>query len=421
MNEQPLKVSELVSCIKLQLENEFSSLWIEGEVSNLSQSATGHWYFNISDQESSLPCCLFKNMVGKNPSIYSIKDGQKVSIRGKLSVYAKRTSVQVIASEITVLKDQGDLKQKFEKLKSNLAKEGLFDIDKKKKIPRYVKNIALITSERGAVLQDILSVMKRRSIEYKIHIYPSVVQGDTAPQSIISSINLVEKKGGYDVLILARGGGSQEDLWCFNDEALIRRIAEIKIPTVSAIGHETDFTLCDFVADLRAETPTAAAEILSTGQLKLKEQFSLLQHSLKSYGVKKLQYIKYLRHSITPSYQLGLVKEILYKLKNKFSALKPQSYFLSKLLDDKKMRLDEILDRVSEINSEKLMKTKIQLDQAMIKINALSPYKVLERGYAIVTKENGKAITRNKEFLSINKTEHVLIKFADGVSIVKRE
>lgn len=420
MNEQPLKVSELVSCIKTQLENEFSDVWIEGEISNLSQSATGHWYFNLSDQDSSLPCCLFKNMVYKNAVIHDVKDGQKISIKGKLSVYAKRTSVQVIANEIIILKDQGDLKAKFEKLKSSLAKEGLFDLDKKKKIPPYVKSIALITSEKGAVLQDIISVMKRRSIEYSIRVFPSIVQGEGAPISLIQSLDLAERMGNFDVIVLARGGGSQEDLWCFNDELLVRRIFKCKFPTVSAIGHETDFTLSDFVSDLRAETPTAAAEILSSSQLKLKEKFMMARKSLLSYGEKKIQFLNFQKSTISPKYQLGLIKEILFKKKSKISKLVPQSIFISKKIENKKIELDYSIDKISVVSSDILQKYNMQLEQVITKVNALSPLKVLERGYAIVSTKDGKVIARNKQMNKIQNEDSFLLRFFDGTLEVKK-
>ena len=174
-------------------------------------------------------------------------------------------------------------------LKAQLAQEGLFDISKKKKLPEYITKIAVVTAENAAALRDFVTVMKRRSLEYSITIFPSIVQGDHAPSSIINALNKVELLARFDVVVITRGGGSQEDLWCFNDESLVRKIASMKIPTISAVGHEVDYTLCDFVADLRCETPTAAAEVLSSRQLKTMQQLQATLKQLQAFGLRKKQ------------------------------------------------------------------------------------------------------------------------------------
>lgn len=414
MIEQPLKVSDLVKAIKSQLENDFSDFWLEGEVSNLSLSSTGHWYFNLSDQDSTISGCLFRGQAIYVKDIARLKDGDKVKVRGNISVYAKRTSVQVIVKELVLSDAQGDLKVKFEKLKAKLASEGLFDIHKKKKIPTYAKSIAIVTAENAAALKDFITVMKRRSLEYNLHIYPSTVQGEQASNSLILALDRAEKHGGYDVIVITRGGGSQEDLWCFNDEKLIRRIYQCELPVVSAIGHEVDYTLCDFVADYRAETPTAAAEILSSAQLKLKEQFNLVIGKLRSFGERKMQYFHFIKNSLKPSYQVKLLREIYHIKQAKLQKLKPSSNFIEKGVTGKLVTLEQTIDKISQ-STQHLAETKRQhVENLLTHLNALSPLNVLERGYSIIKNKKGEIVTRRSSYHDILSGEELSLKFYDG-------
>src|SRR5665647_366517 len=262
MNLEAATVSDLLSSIKDVLENHFHEVMVQGEVSNLSPSTSGHWYFSLSDDKASISCALFKMDALRNPLIRSLKDGDKIIIFGPLSVYSKRGTFQILAKRIMPA-GAGQLKLQFERLKAKLSAEGLFDLDIKKILPTFPQKIAVITAEHGAALQDFLNVIKRRSLWLDIIIIPALVQGDGAPRSLISALKKAQNLDGVDVVVLTRGGGSMEDLWAFNDEELVRTIAACPIPVVSAVGHQVDFTICDYVSDFRSETPTAAAETLS--------------------------------------------------------------------------------------------------------------------------------------------------------------
>ena len=256
MDMKALAVSEAVNLIKRSLESEFFDLTIVGEVSNFTSSAAGHFYFTLSDKDASLSCAMFKMDAMRNPIIRKIRNGEKVYLRGPISVYAKRGTFQLLGKKILKY-GQGDLKAQFEFLKEKLRSQGFFDLENKKEIPRFPKKIAVVTAKQGAALQDFLNVMKRRSLSYDILICPALVQGDAAPASIIKALNVISSRSDIDLIVITRGGGSMEDLWAFNNEELVKCIYNLKAPVISAIGHQVDFTLSDFVADMRCETPTA--------------------------------------------------------------------------------------------------------------------------------------------------------------------
>ena len=288
MNLETKNVSQVISEIKSLLESEFTNVSIEGEVTNLSLSSSGHWYFTLSDKNASISAALFKMDALRNPMIKKIKDGEKVLLIGDINVYPKRGTFQVIVKKITPL-GEGDLKEQFEKLKKRLASEGLFDLERKKAIPALPKRVAIITALRGAALQDFINIYKRRSIWMDLVVIPTLVQGDDAPRSLRASLHSIikysleappEKK--IDIIVLARGGGSVEDLWAFNDEGLAWDLFNCPIPTVSAIGHEVDFSIADYVCDLRAETPSAAAEVITHQQTLIKDKMRTLKVRLLS-------------------------------------------------------------------------------------------------------------------------------------------
>ena len=253
-------VSRLNAEVRLLLENEMGVVWLLGEISNLAIPSSGHWYFTLKDQQAQVKCAMFK---GNNRHVtFRPTQGQSVLVRARLSLYEPRGDYQLIAES---MQPEGDglLQQAFESLKLKLSQEGLFSTALKKPIPHFPKSIGLITSKTGAALHDVLQVIKRRNPLLKVIIYPTLVQGKEATQQIVQSLVIADARQECDVLILGRGGGSLEDLWCFNEEAVARQIAACTIPIVSAVGHETDVTIADFVADLRAPTPSAAAEIVS--------------------------------------------------------------------------------------------------------------------------------------------------------------
>lgn len=258
-----LTVTELNHQVRHLLEASFMQAWVEGELSSFSRPSSGHWYFTLKDNRCQVRCAMFR---GFNQRIRAIpKEGDQVRIRGKVSLYENRGDYQIIAEHIEPA-GLGALQQAFEALKQKLQQEGLFDEHRKKPIPTLPRHIGVVTSPTGAAIHDILTVLQRRFPAVAVTLYPAVVQGQAAAADIVQAIERAQAHGRADVLIIGRGGGSLEDLWCFNEESVARAIANCTIPTVSAVGHEVDFTIADFVADLRAPTPSAAAEKLVPDQ-----------------------------------------------------------------------------------------------------------------------------------------------------------
>lgn len=404
MNDHIKNVSQVVSEIKDLLEAEFTNISIEGEVSNLSLSSAGHWYFTLSDKDSSISGAIFKMDALRNPQIKLIKDGAKVVVYGDVNVYQRRGTFQIVAKKI-VLVGVGDLKEQFEKLKKKLATEGLFDLEVKKKIPLMPKRVAIITAERGAALQDFLNIYKRRSLWMDILVSPAIVQGKDAPESIRKALhNLIkysleapaDKK--LDVIVLARGGGSLEDLWAFNDEGLAWDIFNCPIPTISAIGHEVDFSISDFVSDLRAETPSAAAEILTHEQTMIKDKIFSLKNRL--IGVMRLKYITIER------------KLRNFELHNRLNELTH--------INDYYLRLDENLEHMKRTLKTKFERLGMKLDKYSSIMAALNPEKVLERGYTYLETDEGSVISSKKIFDITKPDIKLLIHFSDGKGIVRK-
>ena len=313
-----LTVSEAVLSVKNVLEKEIGHLLIQGEVTNLSSSGAGHYYFSLSDSDSILSAALFRMDAYRNPSLKNLKAGDKVVCYGRINVYPKKGTFQLIVNRINPV-GKGELKEKFERLKMKLSREGLFDVDKKKPIPRFPKKIGLITSREGAAIQDFLKVYKRRSLWGHLIVSPALVQGEKAPLSLRKALEKLirydfslPESERFDAIILTRGGGSLEDLWAFNDEALAWDIFNCPIPIISAVGHEVDFTISDFVSDFRCETPSTAAELLSEGQTQIKRQLMYFSKSLLSAIESKLINLKRKTEKASPS---AILREI-WKLFN---------------------------------------------------------------------------------------------------------
>ncbi len=264
-----VSVSEFTEQIKQVLENSVSEVWIRGEVSNLRRQSSGHLYFTLKDQGAQISGVVFRGDAVKQS--VQLKDGMQLIAYGRIGVYAPRGNYQLIIRHY-MLDGLGRLQQAFEALKQKLAVEGLFATENKKPIPRVPKTVGVITSPSGAALRDFISVLQRRGWCGRIVVFPSRVQGLEAADEIIEQLEKAQAMGGFDLLVLTRGGGSIEDLWCFNEERLVRAIAACNVPVISAVGHEIDFTLSDFVADLRAETPTAAAEFISSSFIACRDR-----------------------------------------------------------------------------------------------------------------------------------------------------
>lgn len=369
---KPLRVTEINNYIKKIFSQDIllPEVSIIGEISNLSKHyASGHIYFNLKDENSKLKCVMFKSYV--QSSNIELKEGLKVIASGYISVYEKDGIYQLYIRNIK--KDGvGELFIAFEELKQKLQKEGLFDANHKKPIPEYPKKIGIITSVTGAAIRDILRIVKRRFPAVNIIIYPSQVQGEKAVDQIIEGLLYLDSIDDVETIVLARGGGDIDELFIFNDERLARVIYDINKPIISAVGHETDFTISDFVADLRAATPSEAAELV------VKDRVSLLIN------------LEEIRNSI-----IKTVLNFLHQYESNLQRCEKTLKFFNPqfVLEDKKVELDNTIQKISFFVDKIINDKNTNLERQKIKLNTFDPSYVLKRGYAIITDESGKIIT----------------------------
>ena len=408
-------------------------LWVSGEISGFKAYPSGHWYFSIKDSEAVLRCVMFKG--DNNKVLNEPKEGDQLILFGKLSVYKRTGSYQMTVRQME-LAGFGELMRKFELLKNKLNSEGLFEIKNSEQLPEINNKIAIITSSKGAAIRDVISTLQRRSPHTEILIAPTIVQGEQSPNSILQSLKLIEtqySKNNIDAAIICRGGGSIEDLWSFNNEEVCRYIAQMKTPIISGVGHETDFTLTDFVSNYRAATPTAAAEIISEGSSRILEYFEnaklVLHRNIITKIKEKTQSLNFLKKQLrTPKQKLNeqqlrldeqherielAIKNFLTKRINlidiKFAELNnvsPKSRLvkISNALNVLKTNLNhQLLTIVSGSNS------KLKLIQE--KIHALDPKEVLKRGYSITTNEKNRVI---KDAERLKKGEEIQTLFSKG-------
>jgi len=363
MEEEPKvwQVSELTHVIKDLLEDALFPFWLGGEIGNLTVHRSGHVYFTLKDVKSQISCVYFSGSSAVQKQ--NIREGTEVELYGNLTVYAARGNYQINVQKMRP-KGLGGLMAEFEELKAKLYQEGLFNEDRKKKIPLLPKTIAVVTSSEGAALHDFLNVINRRYSNTHIRIFPAAVQGKNSAREIASQINYCNEINGADVIIVTRGGGSLEDLWSFNEEIVARAVADSKIPIISAVGHEVDFTICDFVADLRVPTPSAAAELVIGQKEHYEDQIVNLKRRLSTNLQLKLTRMKQKLQLFANAYVL---KDPLRPLSDK-----------KQLLDEYQKRIEDRLERVIEAYKYKLqnMQTKLEL---------LNPQHVLDRGYSIVS------------------------------------
>ena len=367
---QVFTVTALTLAVKQMMAGVFRDIFVEGEVSNLSESASGHLYFNLKDRDALLAAVMFKWDARK----YSLElqDGVQVRVWGSLDVYAKSGKYQIIVKKVEAL-SKGNLYLEFEKLKQKLEAEGLFAPEHKKEIPPYPQRIGVVTSPTGAAVRDILSVLKRRNPHLEVFIAPVLVQGDEAAPQIAKAIADLNKfSPALDVLLVGRGGGSMEDLWAFNEEIVARAIYASTIPVISCVGHEVDFTIADFVADLRAPTPSAAAELVVQNSQNTAEQIANLQKRM-------LQAVSLFYERFKRRFDLAVHARVF---KN------PQT-----LTQEKEQELDELSLRLTSAWAEKLTQFTHRFDVARQKLNALGPQAVLKRGYSITRKADGSVIS----------------------------
>ncbi len=424
-------VSRLNREVKTLIEGSFPPIWIEGEISNLSRPASGHVYFSLKDTQAQIRCCFFRQQ--QRLSGIVLKDGQQVLARARISLYEGRGDFQIIIEHLEEA-GEGALRRAFDVLKQRLSQEGLFDVAHKKPLPRLPRCIGIITSPSGAVLHDILTTLRRRFPAIRVCVYPVPVQGEGAAEKIATAIYLAAKRGDADALIVARGGGSLEDLWCFNEEIVARAIYVCPIPIVSGVGHETDFTIADMVADARAPTPTAAAEMLSPHQHEWLAQFARMEQRLVSNMRARLlsrsQHLDWLsarlvhpRHRLTllrqrldglkqrlqlaQIAQLHQARALLHKVTARLQQQNPQARMHALTLGQRhlSMRLHMCMRRFLERQDARLRQT-------MQTLHTLSPLATLERGYAIVQRPATGALVVDAS--SVKPGERVQTRLARG-------
>jgi exodeoxyribonuclease VII large subunit len=426
--EQIPSVTTVVTQIKNILEGEFRALSVIGEISNLSSSSSGHWYFSLSDKQSSMSVALFKMDALRNPFIKKLKNGDQIICSGSVGVYTKRGTFQLIAKRLTPA-GKGDLKAQFEKLKLKLGGEGLFDLEQKKKIPVLPKRIGVVTAKSSAALQDFLSIMDRRSHWHDILISDALVQGEKAPESIRKalfslikySLEAPENKK-LDAIVLTRGGGSMEDLWAFNDEALAWDIYNSPIPIISAVGHEVDYTISDMVADLRLETPSAAAEKLSNRQTELKETLDNCQKSLTRVMKEKLNEYHLELNEYHPQRLIEIFYEKINFYRKKISQLNPENKAMQLLkIYEKSMHLDELYRRISQFVEIQIQDLKSRNIKAGELLRVLDPKNILERGYTLLKDSSGKVISSKSNFSNISPDTDLKLMFHDGEGVVRKK
>ncbi|MGO4998578.1 exodeoxyribonuclease VII large subunit [Oceanisphaera sp. W20_SRM_FM3] len=406
-------VTHLNRHARLLLEGELGTVAISGEISNLSIPTSGHWYFSLKDSQSQLRCAMFK---GNNRSVaFRPKNGDQVLIFGKVTLYEPRGDYQLVAQTMAPA-GEGLLKQQYEALKQRLFEEGLFADSLKQALPPHPTRIGIISSPTGAALQDILSVLARRAPHLQVIIYPAQVQGEPAAAQLIAALAAANQRAETDVLILARGGGSLEDLWCFNDERLVRAIAASHLPVVSAVGHEVDFTLSDFVADLRAPTPSAAAELISRDgdaqQAQYQQWQQRLQQAQRRYLLQSRQLLERLHARLRrqhPRQQLQQQAQQLDQLQVRLhrafrqcltqaqqrlaqSQLRLNHQHPAQQLQGSRLALQALQTRLHTQMHTRLQRNQHQLALAGSRLNAISPLATLARGYSI-TQHNAQVIT----------------------------
>ena len=393
MKINPITVTELNMYVKDKVaEDEFlNSVLVKGEISNFKHHYTGHMYFTLKDENSLIKCVMFKSStVTLN---FAPKDGMKVIVLGSVGVY-ERDGVYQIYCKAMQEDGMGSLYVAFEKLKAKLEQEGLFDESHKKKIPFMPKIIGVLTSNTGAVIRDIINVSTRRNPNVYIRLLPVPVQGEGAAEKIVKAIKLMNEKKLADCLILARGGGSLEDLWPFNEEIVARAIYDSELPIISAVGHETDFTIADFVADLRAPTPSAAAELAVTDISELEYNINLFQRRLRMALKRKTEIMRLRNEKCLNS---KVYKEPLQKISD---------YYLE---------IDRLMKSIENSTVKKLKDSKLEATKLITKLDTLSPLKTLTRGYCL-TESNGNVITKAEE---LKKDMEIDLKFQDGTAKAK--
>ncbi len=411
-------VSRLNQTVRLLLEQEMGQVWISGEISNFTQPASGHWYFTLKDNTAQVRCAMFRN--SNRRVTFRPQHGQQVLVRANITLYEPRGDYQIIVESMQPA-GEGLLQQKYEQLKAALSAEGLFDQQHKKPLPSPAHCVGVITSRTGAALHDILHVLQRRDPSLPVIIYPTAVQGDDAPAQIVRAIEQANRRKECDVLIVGRGGGSLEDLWSFNDERVARAIFASQIPVVSAVGHETDVTIADFVADLRAPTPSAAAEVVSRNQLELLRQLQSGQQRLEMamdyFIANRTRRFTQLHHRLQqqhPQLRLARQQTVLERLRQRMNAaldnqlkrsVSRQQRVLHRLNQQNPQpriyragtRIQQLEYRLAENIRTRLGATRERFGNAVTHLEAVSPLATLARGYSVTTATDGNILKQTTQ------------------------
>ena len=383
-------VGQINRYIKNLLENDFilNSLLVQGEISNFKAHSSGHWYFTLKDAQGAISCVIFRQDAANIP--FEPENGMQVILAGHISLYEKTGQYQFYGEFLQPV-GMGALQIAFEQMKEKLAAEGLFDADFKRELPEHVDTIAVITSPTGAAVRDIIQIAKRRDPRVKIAVFPTLVQGEFAAEDIVKSLKLVNDWGKADIIILGRGGGSMEDLWAFNEEIVARAIFASEVPVISAVGHETDFTIADFVSDMRAPTPSAAAELATV-------QLERIQADVEELTVRLTRDVQAVL--TTSQRRLDFLKERPV-LKRPLERIQRTQMYLE---EKERLLLRETL--------RKLEKNHMELAAAGARLEAVSPFSIMKRGYAMAMNEKGKPLT-SVAAVEVGKTMQVRMK--DGV------
>lgn len=429
----PVAVSELNAMAKNLLENHLRGLWVSGEVSNLTRAASGHYYFSLKDSKAQIRCAMFKSYASRLAT--PLKEGDQVELTGKISIYEARGEYQISVTECR-LAGLGRLFEAYERLKTQLQAEGLFAAERKRAIPTHPKAIGIVTSLAAAALRDVVSTLKRRMSNIPIIVYPTPVQGAGSEKLIAAAINTANERQEVAVLLVCRGGGSIEDLWSFNEEVVARAIAQSTIPIVSGVGHETDFTIADFVADLRAPTPTGAAELVSPNKAELLHQVNVAQQqlyrslqqryfdasqkldwlsshlphprqTLQQQGERLKQYRQMLTQALRHNHQWH--RQTINHLAQQLAQQKPNTLQARKNLGQQQAALTQAWQTLCQQKQQRLQRNIALLD-------AINPQNVLARGFSIVTDAKGKVITRAAQ---LKLGQSLSLRFAEGEAKVR--
>ena len=412
---EPLSVSALTAQIKEILEDQVGEVSVQGEISNLRHQSSGHYYFTLKDEGSQIPCALFKGSalrLGVQP-----QDGAKVVAEGEVSVYAPRGAYQLIVRNLQPA-GKGDLHQRFEDLKRKLEAEGLFSAERKREIPDFVERVVLVTSPTGAAVRDAIHVLQRRCPRVQLAVFGVKVQGEGAAEEVAEAIEEIGRRKMADVVLVVRGGGSLEDLWAFNEEVVARAVVASPIPVISGVGHETDFTICDFVADVRAPTPSAAAEVVSRPDEDWREEVREWTERFHEATLQFLEEKKRRVGDLAGSYVFREPGKMVEMSSQRVDELALQ---LSRGLESgwryRKQAAEGLLVRWATLRPERrLRELSLRVRAAMDRLRAMGPEETLKRGYALVQSPEGKLIRKVEPAL---RQGDLVVRFADGKVEVK--